>query len=337
MRPPAAIAMLFQPQSSVPRFLLLALLVVSPWIASGQQVMRPWNGHVAMANGDPIPKETRIESACGSDLNIVATPNPDGSFVISQPVFGEDCSIRAYLPGYISSRVPLETRIYGDSANLGTLILRPYRSDDKSVTATTALAPDAAKDEFEKGLDSIAKEDWKAAEEHLSKAVTHFDRHAEAWYELGRVYEHEKDLKSAENAYLSGLDADPQFLKPLLRLSAMALDRGDFNALLDYSDTLIRRNPFEYPTAYYFNGVAHLQLHQLPEAEDAAQRAIELDPEETNPRSHYLMGFVLANSGRLEEARDQFETYLKLSPNANDADVARGTLAQIEKDLAARK
>ncbi len=117
----------------------------------------------------------------------------------------------------------------------------------------------------------------------------------------------------------------------------MALNRDDFNALLDYSNTLLRRDPFGYPAAYYFNGVAHLQLRQLPEAEDATRHAIELDPKNTNPRSHYLMGFILANTGRLEEARTEFATYLKLSPDANDADIARNTLIQIDKDLAARQ
>ena len=197
-------------------------------------------------------------------------------------MFGEDCSIRAYLPGYISTRVPLEIRMYGDSANLGTLILRPYKGDDKTVTATTALAPDEAKDEYQQGLDSMAAEDWTAAEEHLKKAVDQHDRFAEAWYQLGRVYEHNKDLSAADTAYHSALDADPQFVTPLLRLCAMALNRNDFNALLDYSNTLLRRDPFGYPSAYYFNGVAHLQLRQLPEAEDATRHAIDLDPKNTN-------------------------------------------------------
>lgn len=338
-------------------FLFLATLFLSSSISPAQyRGEQPYTGNVVMANGDPVPNGVEIQLICDADVSTVASPKADGSFSITslprhlslasggrspsrdQQGLGTNCDLRANLGGHRSTTIPLFVRISSDNHDLGTLILRPAEGIDTGpVTATTALAPEEAQQEYKKALESMSNEDWAAAREHLEQAVVLYNRHAEAWYQLGRVYEHESDLPAADAAYHRALAADPQFLRPLLRLCALALDRDDFAALLDDSNTLLRRNPYRYPTAYYFKGVAHFQLRQFEQAEQAAQQAIQLDPGNTNPRSHYLLGFILANTGRLEEARAQFQTYLRLSPDANDADVARQTLAQIEQDIKARE
>ncbi len=344
----------------------------------GHQDPRPLyiTGQVVMADGEPIPKEVEMQRVCAAkgifsegfadseghfslqiggqfnqQTNVAgAGPNVRGVPGVSDVEMKEaatrttpeqefwNCDVRASVPGYQSSRVPLVGRKFGDNPDVGAIILRPIGGvQGTSVSATADLAPKKAKDEYAKGMESLGKEKWGDAKKHLEKVVKEYDRHADAWYQLGRLAERDKKLDEAQKDYQMALDADPQYLMPLLRLSSMALDRGDINSVLEHSTRILSLNPYDYPTAYYFNGVAHLQMQHMSEAEVAARRAIQLDPNHTNPRNYYLMGFVLAQTGRLEEARTNFETYLELSPEANDANTAKQVLAQIEQDLGGAK
>lgn len=294
-------------------------------------------GQVLMQSGEPVPKETELQLVCNGSIQFMGHPRPDGTFGLDLPNGRtlRQCELRAFLLGHISSRIVLMGRTYGDRPDIGTIIMRipDENPETSSLTATTALAPPEAAEEFEQALVRIQDEDWEDAKQHLERAVEIFPRHAEAWYQLGRVYEREASVGKADEAYHSALEADSQFVLPALRLASMGLDRGDFDTVLEQSNSVLRINPYNYPTAYYFSGVAHLQLGHFEEAEAAAQRALELDPENQNPRSHYLMGFVLAQTGRLEQAAASFRTYLELSPSANDAGQVRRALQQIEQDL----
>ena len=340
----------------------------------GHQDPRPLyiTGQVVMADGEPIPKQVEMQRVCAAkgifsegfadseghfslqiggqfnqQTNVAgAGPNVRGVPGVSDVEMTEaasrstpeqefwNCDVRASVPGYQSSRIPLVGRKFGDNPDVGTIVLRPMGGvQGTSVSATLDLAPEKAKEEYEKAMESLDKEKWGDAKKHFEKVVKEYDRHAAAWYQLGRLAERNKKLEDAQKDYEKSLEADPQFLVPLLRLSSMALDRGDMNAVLEFSTKILSLNPYDFPSAYYFNGVAHLQMQHMQEAENAARRAIQLDPNNTNPRNYYLMGFVLAQTGRLEEARLSFEKYLELSPDANDAGTVQQVLAQIEKDL----
>lgn len=329
-------------------------------------------GQVVMADGEPLPDQVELQRVCAG-IGIISEgyADPDGNFslqiggqqtVVNNPasrnvnipgvpdVSGNElaeaatrsmpesqfwsCDVRANVTGYQSTRIPLVGRRYGDQPDVGAIILRPIGGvDGATISATTGLAPDEAKKEYERALKALEEEDWDEAKDRLEEVIDLYDRHAEAWYQLGRIYERDRDLDGAEEAYLSALEADSQFVNPLLRLSAMALDRQDFEVLLSNSDRVLRMNPYDFPSAYYFNGVAHLQLQHLEEAENSAQRAIQLDPNNTNPRSHYLMGFVFAQTGRLEQAAESFRTYLELAPDSRESAQVRHVLADIDQDL----
>lgn len=294
-------------------------------------------GNIVLTDGKPVPEILELQLVClGQSPQKLGNANPDGSFsiTIDRMPAGGNCDVQAQLNGYISASVSMLGRRTGDNPDLGDLTLSPITNPARTSASLTSLqAPEEAKQEYAQALESIQEEDWGDAKDHLEETLDIYNEHAEAWYQLGRIHERENDLDDAAEAYENSLEADSQFVLPLLRLASMALDKQDMNAVLRHSSNILQINPDDYPTAYYFYGVANLQTGDLAEAEAAGRRALELDPNNANPRNHYLMGFVFAQTGRLQEAQTSFNTYLELAPNSNEANIVRQVLAQIEQDL----
>ena len=164
-------------------------------------------GQVVMFNGEAPPERVAIESFCsisdtrkegytdaagrfnlqlGLDQAIVAEPRASdsgggqGNPLLqgrSTPHLFWNCELRASLSGYISTTVTLAGHHSSDSPDVGYIVLRPFqKTDGLSVSATTALAPEASRRAFEKGMDALKNKDLKDAEKAFKKAVEVFDR-----------------------------------------------------------------------------------------------------------------------------------------------------------------
>lgn len=249
-----------------------------------------------------------------------------------------NCEIRANLGGYRSTSISLAGRRPMDNPNIGTIILYPLaKIDGISVSATTALAPKNARKAFEKGVEEATKGKLDKAEKELLKAVELYPKHAEAWFTLGKVYESTDRKDEARQAYQSALTADPQFVFPYERLYQLAYLRQDWPEVVEMSDQLLRLNPYEFPKAYYFNGVGHYNLKDFDEAEKSARQAIEADQRGQYPRNRMLLAWTLLQKQELREAAENFQVYLQTDvPEEQERADIESILAQIDEALAGR-
>jgi tetratricopeptide (TPR) repeat protein len=256
------------------------------------------------------------------------SPNPATELVFW------DCELRGKLPGYISTSLPLAGKRFLDNPNIGTIILTPMaKTEGLTVSATSAAAPKDARKALEKGVEEARKEKWDRAEKELRKAVELHPAYAEAWLELGRLLERRMRDAEAREAYQKAIAADGKYVYPYVELYELAFREEKLQEVADLTDTVLRLNPYEFPMAYYLNGVANLQLKNLEAAERSARKAIEADTRGRNPKTHYLLGMVLVQTHDYAGARTSFQNFVQAAPNDAQRPTAENIIAQIDKAL----
>lgn len=244
------------------------------------------------------------------------------------------CEIRAALPGFRSESVPLAGRRLLDNPNIGTILMqRLGKVEGYTTSMTTANAPKNAKKAYEKGMNFAKKKKLQEAEAEIQKAVTEYPAYALAWFDLGRIQEAQDRREEAKASFEKAISADSRFVNPYLHLMQHNVMANDWERLEQTTTALLKLNPYNYPQAWYYNSVAHLQLNQLEEAEKSAREALKTDERHQFPKISHVLGIILAQRQQLPEALEHMKGYLELVPNANDAQHVRNQMLEIEKFL----
>jgi tetratricopeptide (TPR) repeat protein len=85
-----------------------------------------------------------------------------------------------------------------------------------------------------------------------------------------------------------------------------------------------------YGEAHYDLGVAYMDQNKDVDAEREFRTAIEQD-RGTNADDYYNLGVILEREKRPKEAADAYATYLKLAPNATDAEMLKKRIAILRR------
>ncbi len=159
---------------------------------------------------------------------------------------------------------------------------------------------------------------------------------ATAWFALGRLSElagHEDD---ARKAYAQAIDADPKYLNPYERLYSLGVKEENWQEVADATAHLLRLNPFQFPSAYYYNAAANVKLHQWDAAERSARQAVGLEGKDRTPQADYLLGVILVQKKNFGEAVRYLHTFLDEAPEAPNAEMVRRQLVAVERLVPAR-
>lgn len=141
------------------------------------------------------------------------------------------------------------------------------------------LDPDNAMYRNALGVTQLQLRRWPEAQAQFEKAIQLDPAYAEAYHNLGLAMAAQNRLDQAIASYRRALTF-PTYPSPEL--------------------------------AYHNLGEAYLRQGKAKEAEEALRQAIQLEPK--NQFSHYLLGVVLAESGRKEEARAVFKFARDIDP-----------------------
>jgi tetratricopeptide (TPR) repeat protein len=248
------------------------------------------------------------------------------------------CEIRAALPGFRSDTINLGGRRAFDNPDLGTIILhRMANVEGVTISAVSLQAPKEAKKAFDKGRDLLKKKKDSDAAKEFEKAVQLYPKYSTAWFELGRLKEHQSDAEGALNAYSQALAADPKYLNPYRQLAGMYVKDQKWKDVADTTSRLIRLDPVDFPDAYFYNSVANYYLKNFDEAEKSVREAQKLDVRNRMPKSNQLLGVILAEKQDFAGAAEQIKKYLTFLPAGQEAETAKKQLMELEKITAAPK
>lgn len=327
------------------------------------------SGRVRMDDGTPLPAVAQIQSICRGQRHTEGHTDSKGNFsfeigrqaavgedisngsgasrpgqaasdidaapsMLGQTLSGRDfrdCQVQAALPGFTSQLVDVVRHGDWGSVDVGTIQLHRTAEAGALISVTTAAAPAGARKAFEKGREEERKRNWDAARKQFEKAVADYSKFAEAWAELGRIQEQQKDLPGAQASFRHAIEADPQLAGPYHELAGIAFDQEKWADVIEMSGKVVTLSPRGFPDDWYYSAVSYYSLQRYDEAEKSAREGLKVDTQHRFPRMEYLLGVVLVQRRNYSEAVEHMRNYLRLDPHAADAGTVTQQVAELEK------
>jgi Flp pilus assembly protein TadD len=301
------------------------------------------SGAVAIEGGGAFPDAAAVQAVCGGSYGDTVYTRDRFRVIAGQSRYSEapgairgaqvlsSCELRVTLSGFLPATVALPNLSPGAN-EVGTVVLRKREGVSGFTYSMTGLtASKEARKAYDKGRELSAKGKLGEAEAALREAVRLHPAYATAWFELGTVYHRQGRGEEARGAYEKSIAADSKYMKPTLQLAMMLAAERRWPEVAELTQHIIASNPFEFPQAFLYRGVAAYNLKDPATAERAVARAIELDPQHALPKAFHLMGTILAERGDLTGAAENLHAYLKYAPKAADAETVRRQLAEVDQ------
>jgi Tfp pilus assembly protein PilF len=243
----------------------------------------------------------------------------------------DDCELRASLPGFVSTQVPMRVDNDVSVLHVATIFLSRMGSvHGATVSTTTMAAPKDASNAFEKARKAGSEKKFDEAIKELNKAVTIYPQYALAWSLMGEIHRLQNRFDLARQEYAQALASDTKFVNPYFGLAAIAVVENKWAEAVQLTDQLIQLNPYAYPMAYFFNAAANYNLGKLEEAERSARKFQQMDTAHTRPDIALLLGNILAGKHQYADAAQLYRDFLAAKPDAANAEEVRKEAQRLE-------
>lgn len=198
------------------------------------------------------------------------------------------------------------------------------------LNAALAEVPESARKLYEKGLQLAQSGERLKAVDNLKAAVALYPKFPLALNELGVQYLKLGHADKAVEALKTASKLSPDAFTPKLNLGIALLEAKQFAEAETQLREALKLNQ-SAPTAHMYLGLTLLKLQNYQEAEKELLRAVDLGGNGLG-LAHYYLGGIYWQKRDYRRAADELETYLRLTPNASDAERVRATI----KDLRSR-
>lgn len=195
------------------------------------------------------------------------------------------------------------------------------------VNANFANVPKPALDAYNAALKAAQENDRKKAIEFLKTAVSLHPTFVEALNGLGVQYMKTGDLDKAAEAFSSALKIQPGLFILHLNYGAVLLQQKK-NAEAQTQLALAVKAGDTSATAHFLHARALIALQRYDEAEKEFQRVVVLGGDDA-AMAHRYLGGIYVEKGDKPRAISELEAYVKLMPQAKDADRVRDLIKQL--------
>jgi len=199
-----------------------------------------------------------------------------------------------------------------------------------TVSVTRLEVPDKASGEFQKACSSYKSKRYTDAEGHARKALDIYPGYAASWVLLGQVLDAQHHQEQAGQACSQAATVDPKYIAPYLCLAEFAARSEDWNQVSQLSDQALSIDPTSNAYALYYSAAANFHLQHLPDAEQHARAAVDLDPWHRLPQVHLLLANIYATKGDPRAEATELKAFLKIASNSPEAPEARSMLKELE-------
>lgn len=213
------------------------------------------------------------------------------------------------------------------------IYLRPKRNaktDARPGVLNAALAnvPKTALELYDKAQEAIQAGDGKKAIEHLRAALSIYPDFSLALNSLGVEYLKLGDADRALEALRDAVRLSPDAFVPRLNYGIAFLEKKQFAEAETNLRQALQKNDSS-PSAHLYLGITLISLRRYDEAEKELQRTVSLKGGDTMAQAYRLLGGLYWQKRQFKQAADQLELYLKLAPNAPDAQRIRTTVKEL--------
>lgn len=209
------------------------------------------------------------------------------------------------------------------------IYLKPKESTDRSepgvVDARMLSVPAAVRELYQKAL-AEEKSNPDQAIADLQRAVSLYPSFALALNELGIQYLRLARLDEAITSLMAAIKVAPDEFGPRLNYGIALLNQRKFKDAEGQFRIALQKND-SVPTAHMYLGIVLAVQRNLREAEKELLIAISSKSSEVSLAHRYLGG-VYMETHDYKRAADELEKYLKLVPNAPDAEQTRAKIKE---------
>lgn len=195
------------------------------------------------------------------------------------------------------------------------------------LNAALASVPAPARELYNKALESAHAGDSKKAIEQLKNALSYYPEFALALNELGVQYLRLGQADKAVEALRAALKISPDDFTSRLNYGIALLEKKDFAEAEKQLRQAIKKNETS-PTAHMYLGLTMISLRNYEEAQKELERAITVGGDAL-ATVHYYLGGLLWSKKEYKRAADELEKYLKLIPNAANAERTRSAIKEL--------
>lgn len=200
-------------------------------------------------------------------------------------------------------------------------------STQGTVSASDLKASGKARKELNKGNEAFLSGDMKKAIEHYLKATKEYPEFATAYNNLGAAYMKLDDRASARDAFVKAAEADPNMPSANANLARIYILDKQAGQAIPLLTRAIAGAPHD---AEYLMLMARAQLEarNFDEAVTYARKAHE-QPHPKYPFVHLIAGEALQAQNKPDEARTEYEIFIKEAPDAPQAAQVRHVIGQL--------
>ena len=172
----------------------------------------------------------------------------------------------------------------------------------------------------------LSKGDAAAAKPLLEQATQKNPKSYQAWYDLGYAEQALNEHEQAIAAYRESLDINPKVFEANLNLGMLLASAGQKDEGVKYLKAATELQPTSHPEGSKEHAWLALAQVLLPGdsagAEQAFLSASKLVP--SDPQPHLLLGELYENSGKLDQAKAQYQQSLGATDAQQRAQALRG-------------
>jgi len=342
-----------EPARDYLRFLALALILGAPFTvfaqgsgrsSTGTNGSHVITGYVFFPSGRRAEGTIQVKLQClgAGDLSVIADSSGAFTFTALSPgnytvvvIAGDDYEVGREAV-YIDSDLDLSrmnipviksSRRYTVMVTLQLKKSTVNHGKGSVVNAALAEVPDDARALFEKGLELGRAGESSKAIDSLKAAISLYPKFPLALNELGVQYLKVNQPNKAVEPLSSAARLSPDAFTPKLNLGIALLETNQFAQAEPPLRDAVTRNE-SAPTAHMYLGIVLTKLRNYQDAEKELRRSIELGGSQLG-LAHKYLGGIYWRWREYSHAADELETYLRLTPNAQDAEIVRGTIKEL--------
>jgi lipopolysaccharide biosynthesis regulator YciM len=242
------------------------------------------------------------------------------------------CEMRAQLSGYRSTVLSMREEPQQGPNDIGIIVLYPTeRVQGSMVSITNLLVPKSAKKSVENARKAVQRQKGADAEGLFKSAIQEYPKYAEAWFDLGSLYEDQGRIVEARDAYREAVHADALYLKPYIRLGQLALAGRNWREASDLVDKALELDSINLVEAYLVSALAHFNLSEFDLSEKRARLGQRMDFSHRYPQLYLVLANISAVRKDYDGCVRELKSYLKSAPNAPDASFIRARVQQLEE------
>jgi hypothetical protein len=245
----------------------------------------------------------------------------------------EGCVVEAVLTGFTSSALTITAGNLRDTPKIGTITLtREFAARGTAISATSKSVPPDASQYWSKAGEEILAHRPDRARRQLEQAVRIYPGFAEAWYQLGTL-QLLSNPREAQICLRKATAADPAFVSPHEQLAGLAVQQEDWPSALASVGHYLQLDPKGTIRIWYYSALSNIHLGNIAAAENSANKLLAMDPLHNIRNGEQLLAVIQARRTDYADALAHLRSCLSYVPDGPDAEMIRGQIAQLEKQV----